>query len=227
MADVMNLSLITSLDQFKISAHPGPAVDARKAIKTLLENYTVAINGTVINAAQAKKYLGDKAITPVKVPFIVQGTCLVYGNGDSGNGSHPITAHHTVCFCMETANSVTGVNPQWTIDEYKPVGIALAPVSNGRRLIPVILGAFAAEASEGGEGGGSDTPFELTSSLSAGGEADAEILEHDGEEFVGTGEFVEVVDHLYQALSGQPGDRGYYQVHGLVNNIKTLTCTTS
>lgn len=224
--DSMKLKLVNDISPYKIAGASGTPAVRRRAITELLSTRMVAINGTVINKARINAMLSSAGVSgaapTVKIPFIHEGTVLVNGNGDTSDGSYPIVAHKSVCFDMQRGNGVTGVNPVWQQDQFYPVGVSLANLASGQKLVPIMLQpAPRFNISE-------DFAFALSGPLASGGNCAAAVqLIWNGTEFI-AGEAISVCDYVYKTLIGEAGDTGYYQVHSdaepPVNNIKTLTC---
>ena len=107
-------------------------VEARKAIKKLLDNHSVVITTEKIDKARIEAILGTNAGgEKIPIPAYMQssgqmeGMCMARAFYDGTDNSGAITAGKPVVIDTVTGNCVTGINSKWSPDEYKLVGVAL------------------------------------------------------------------------------------------------------
>lgn len=95
----------------------------RQIIKGKLEFKQIGINTVKIN----KKILSDKGIEgeECEARITLSGVSYVRAYYDGTNDTGKIVAGKPVAFDTVTGTSVTGVNEDWAVSEYKVVGIAL------------------------------------------------------------------------------------------------------
>lgn len=127
---------VVDIDQFKYTSQAGTAAARRRAIKTLLDTYSIVIMPHKFDAA-------DLDGSPyVEGPCPIEGTTWVLARGNTSDYTYPITSGKKVCFCIQDAASVTGIDPDWNDDEYRIVGTALESFSStGPTVIMVKLEA--------------------------------------------------------------------------------------
>jgi len=126
---------VVDIDQFKAAYYPGADVHViRRTVTTLLQSYNIAINPHRVTSADLDGASSAEQIAPI------DGTTWVLARGNTTEYTYPITAGKPVCFCIQDAASVTGVNPLWTDDEFTVVGTALEDfTSAGPAVIMVKL----------------------------------------------------------------------------------------
>lgn len=106
--------------------------EARRAIKTLLDNYNIVIATEKVDKARVQGVIGQNAQGEnVAIPDYLQsygqmeGVALarVFYDGTTNTGA--VKAGNAVVIDTVKGNAVTGIHSSWGVDEYKIVGIAL------------------------------------------------------------------------------------------------------
>lgn len=162
----------------------------------------------------------DDVLPDLEVPMRVinRGVAFLKSSYASGNINHyPIYYNRPVCVDLTNIRNVTGLNPDWTPEEFLIVGIALKPNITGdgvTRGIPVRLVEHPYDVYR-------DRPFTLLGNLVSGGSA---LAEYDFDGYNGT---FTVYDHHYGNIVGASGDTGFAQSINGKWNIKTLTCSAN
>lgn len=106
------------------SFDPTPSnTSKRNMIKTKMANKTIGINHVKIS----KKILEDKGITGTEPQrrMTISGVTLVKAYYDGTNNTYKIEKGQPVAFDTVTGVAVTGINPKWSVFEYRTIGVAL------------------------------------------------------------------------------------------------------
>lgn len=97
--------------------------EKRKEIKTKLDNYNFGINTAPVSTQRLKEVGADGQDADGHA--IMDGIAWVRAFYDGTNKTGKIKQGHPVVFDTVTGRSVTGINEEWGVDEYKVVGTAL------------------------------------------------------------------------------------------------------
>lgn len=104
--------------------------EARRAIKTLLEDYNVVIATESIDKAKITPYLqGEDFPDYIQSYGQMEGVTWVRAYYDGSDNTGIIKNGHPVVMDTVKGNAVTGINSKWAADEYKVVGVALQDYS--------------------------------------------------------------------------------------------------
>ena len=117
--------------------------EARRAIKILLDKYNIGITPEVVSKSRAQaSILEDNAgELPAKIGglAIMDGNVFVRAYYDGTNNTGQIKNGKPVVFDTVKGWGVTGIHPDWGVDEYKIVGTALDDYNdlapNGKKIL--------------------------------------------------------------------------------------------
>lgn len=100
--------------------------EKRRAIKKKLDDYNFVINmESITKAALDDVSDGEEMPDRINAMGVMDGIIFVRAFYDNTTKTGRIKTGHAVVFDTVTGNSVTGINDDWSADEYKIVGVAL------------------------------------------------------------------------------------------------------
>lgn len=111
--------------------------EARREIKKLLDKYRISITPEMLAPNRFTYANGAK----VQGRFITTGTTWVRAYYDNTDNTGKIEYGKPVAFDTVKGWGVTGINPKWSPDEYKVVGVSLADYeqTGEQGKVPVVL----------------------------------------------------------------------------------------
>lgn len=133
---------VQSNEAYKASTYPSKTPqEARQYIKALLDNknFAIAVSPTIASSlASAAQNATDNIQSLMKVSGVVHANTIV----QDSEYHYTVRSGQPVCFEIAHGKYLTGVNPDWGVDEYHIVGTAMGDNSSGLKRIPVLMNRY-------------------------------------------------------------------------------------